>query len=93
MRNAGWRRTVSQSPLARSRLPNIDPAALVHAEWQATPISTSNAVDVHFQTAGFLKAAGGKNTDYIGVWVLTGSERIRPWIWKSRLQFRDGLAG
>jgi hypothetical protein len=27
-----------------------------------------NAVYVHFQTAGFLTAAGGKNTDFVGVW-------------------------
>jgi hypothetical protein len=36
------------------------------------------AVWVHFQTAGFLAAAHGKNTDYIGVGGLTGSERMRP---------------
>jgi hypothetical protein len=27
-----------------------------------------NAVYVHFQTEGFLKAAGAKNTNFVGVW-------------------------
>jgi hypothetical protein len=40
----------------------------LHAEWQATPHRNINAVYVHFQTAGFLAAAGGKNTDFVGVW-------------------------
>jgi hypothetical protein len=40
----------------------------LHAEWQATDHLNINAVYVHFQTAGFLKAAGGKNTDFVGVW-------------------------
>jgi hypothetical protein len=40
----------------------------LHAEWQVTPHLNINAVYVHFQTEGFLKAAGGKNTDFVGVW-------------------------
>jgi hypothetical protein len=40
----------------------------LHAEWQVTPHLNINAVYVHFWTAGFLAAAHGKNTDYIGVW-------------------------
>jgi hypothetical protein len=40
----------------------------LHAEWQLTPHLNINAVYVHFWTAGFLAAAHGKNTDYIGVW-------------------------
>jgi hypothetical protein len=40
----------------------------LRAEWQATPHLSINAVYVHFQVAGFLKAAGGKNTDFVGVW-------------------------
>jgi len=38
----------------------------LHAEWQVTPHLNINAVYVHFQTEGFLKAAGGKNTDFVG---------------------------
>ena len=40
----------------------------LHAEWQVTPHLNINAVYVHFQAAGFLTAAGGKNTDFVGVW-------------------------
>jgi hypothetical protein len=42
--------------------------------------STLDAFYTPPQTGGFLKAAGGKNTDFVGVWGLTGSERVRPWI-------------
>jgi hypothetical protein len=58
--------------------PNTDPAALVYPEWQATPHLNINAVYVHFQTAGFLKAAGAKTPTTSACGVLTGSERIRP---------------
>jgi hypothetical protein len=40
----------------------------LHAEWYPTPHLDVVAAYVHFQAEAFLKAAGGKNTDYIGVW-------------------------
>lgn len=40
----------------------------LHLEWYPTPHLDIVAVWVHWQTAGFLTAAGGKNTDYIGMW-------------------------
>jgi hypothetical protein len=40
----------------------------LHAEWQVTGHLNINVVYVQFQTAGFLEAAGGKNTEFVGVW-------------------------
>jgi len=40
----------------------------LHLEWYPIPHLDIVAVWVHWQTAGFLTAAGGKNTDYIGMW-------------------------
>ncbi len=40
----------------------------LHAEWQATAHINVNAVYVHFTQAGFLKSAGAKSIDYLGIW-------------------------
>ena len=40
----------------------------LHAEWQATAHINVNAVYVHFTPAGFLKSAGAKGIDYLGIW-------------------------
>ena len=40
----------------------------LQAEWQATSHISVNAAYVHFLTKGFLKAAGAKNIDFLGVW-------------------------
>jgi alginate export protein len=40
----------------------------LHAEWQATAHINVNAVYVHFTPAGFLKSAGAKGIDYVGIW-------------------------
>jgi hypothetical protein len=40
----------------------------LHAEWQATAHINVNAVYVHFTPAGFLKSAGTKGIDYVGIW-------------------------
>src|SRR4029077_10608713 len=40
----------------------------LQAEWQATSHISVNAVYVHFVTKGFLKAAGAKDIDFLGVW-------------------------
>jgi hypothetical protein len=40
----------------------------LRAEWQATLHISVNAAYVHFLTAGFLKAAGAKDIDFLGGW-------------------------
>ena len=40
----------------------------LQAEWQATSHISVNAAYVHFLTEGFLKAAGAKDIDFVGVW-------------------------
>ncbi|HET9686483.1 MAG TPA: hypothetical protein VFP79_04815 [Pseudolabrys sp.] len=40
----------------------------LQAEWQATSHISVNAAYVHFVTKGFLKAAGAKDIDFLGVW-------------------------
>ena len=40
----------------------------LQAEWQATSHISVNAAYVHFMTKGFLKAAGAKDIDFLGVW-------------------------
>ena len=40
----------------------------LQAEWQATSHISVNAAYVHFLTKGFLKAAGAKDIDFLGVW-------------------------
>ena len=55
----------------------------LHAEWQVAPHLNINAVYVHFQTEGFLKAAVGKTPTSSVCGLLTFSERVRPWIWKA----------
>jgi hypothetical protein len=40
----------------------------LQAEWQATSHISVNAAYVHFLTEGFLKAAGAKDIDFLGVW-------------------------
>lgn len=40
----------------------------LQAEWQATPNLDVNAAIVHFFTAGFLRAAGGQDVTWTGVW-------------------------
>src|SRR5215471_15994318 len=40
----------------------------LRAEWQATSHISVNAAYVHLLTAGFLKAAGAKDIDFLGVW-------------------------
>ena len=37
-------------------------------EWQATSHISVNAAYVHFLTEGFLRAAGAKDIDFVGVW-------------------------
>jgi uncharacterized membrane protein YjjB (DUF3815 family) len=41
----------------------------LRAEWQATSHISVNAAYVHFLTAGFLKAAGATDIDFLGIWV------------------------
>ena len=40
----------------------------LRAEWQATSHISVNAAYVHFLTEGFLKVAGAKDIDFVGVW-------------------------
>jgi hypothetical protein len=40
----------------------------LQAEWQASAHLSVNAAHVHFLTEGFLKAAGAKDIDFLGVW-------------------------
>jgi hypothetical protein len=40
----------------------------LQAEWQASSHISVNAAYVHFLTEGFLKAAGAKDIDFVGVW-------------------------
>jgi hypothetical protein len=40
----------------------------LQAEWQATSHISVNTAYVHFLTEGFLKAAGAKDIDFVGVW-------------------------
>lgn len=64
----------STAPLKNQRVAGrnspftVEDGSNLHAEWQVTPHLNINAVYVHFQAEGFLKAAGGKNTDFVGVW-------------------------
>ena len=46
----------------------LGPQSNLQAEWQATSHISVNAAYVHFLTKGFLKAAGAKNIDFLGVW-------------------------
>ena len=46
----------------------LGPQSNLQAEWQATSHISVNAAYVHFLTKGFLKAAGAKDIDFLGVW-------------------------